>query len=139
MSGNLDELSMQIRIAIMVSPMPFLRAFAGTGVRRRRQSIGSLEIGERVSKNVSAMFRFYENGRRVEREELADFLAQHLLAVPDATAKQVTDKNSDVRSDAIDEVAAGLIKALAANWTISYEPPTPVLPGQGVKFHGPAA
>jgi len=136
MSQNLDELSMQIRIAIMVSPTTFLRAFAGTGVRRRRQSIGSLEIGERVSKNVSAMFRFYENGRRVEREELADFLAQHLLAVPDATAKQVTDKSPDVRGEAIGAVAAGLIKALEANWTISYEPPTPVLPGQGVKFHG---
>ncbi len=135
MSQNLDELSMQIRIAIMVSPMTFLRAFAGTGVGRRRQSIGSLEIGERVSKNVSAMFRFYETGRRVEREELADFLAQHLLAVPDAIAKQVTDKNSDVRSAAIDEVAAGLIKALEANWTIGYEPPTPELPGQGLKFH----
>lgn len=137
MSENLDELSMQIRIAIMVSPATFLRAFAGTGVRRQRQPIGSLEIGDRVSKNVTAMFRFYENGRRVEREELADFLAQHLLAVPDATAKQVTDKNSDVRSDAIDAVAAGLIKALAANWTISYEPRTPELPGQGLKFRGP--
>lgn len=135
MSQNLDELSMQIRIAIMVSPATFLRAFAGTGVRRRREPIGSMEIGERVSKNVSAMFRFYENGRRVEREELADFLYQHPLAVPDSTAKQVTDKNADVRSDAIDVVAAGLITALAANWTISYEPGTPDLAGKGVKFH----
>lgn len=138
MSENLDELNVQIRIAIMVSPSTFLRAIAGTGAHRGRETIGSLEIGERASENVSVMSRFFENGRLVERGEVADFLGQHMLAVPDATAKQVTDKSPDVRSDAIDVVAAGLIEELAANWTISYEPPTPVLPGQGLKFHGPS-
>jgi|GEM_PF-3070597 len=136
MEEGLKELRVNTVIGLKVTPMPALRAFAGTGVKRRREPIGSREIAERLAKHLGHMHKFQEEGRWVKEDDLADFLMQHLLAVPDAIAKCATDKNADVRGEAIGTVADALIKALRANWTISYEPGTPALPGQGVKFHG---
>lgn len=134
MTEGLHELRVNMVIGIVVAPMPFLRAFAGTGVKRRRESIGSREIGERLAKHLGHMHKFHEEGRRINEDDVADFLFQHLLAVPDELAKRVTDKNDDVRKEAIGAVADALIEALRANWTILYQPGENIQHGSGIKW-----
>jgi hypothetical protein len=134
MDERLDKLQVNLEISMKVVPSPFLRAFAGTGPKRRRELIGALEIGQRLAKPVRYMHRVYEDGREVDEADLADFLYHHLQAVPDEQAKRVTDKNDDIRSSAFKEIATALVKAISANWTIKYEPKTLDLPGQGVKW-----
>jgi hypothetical protein len=122
MEEGLKELRVNMVIGVMVTPMSALRAFAGTGVKRRREPGGTRKIGERLAKHLDHMHRFHQEGRQVNEDDPADFLIQHLLGVPDATAKRVTDKNADFSGEAIGTIADALIKALRANWTILYRP-----------------
>ncbi len=115
--------------------MAALRAFAGTGVKRRREPIGSREIAERLAKHLGHMHEFQEDGRWINEDDLAEFLFQHLLAVPDTLAKLVTDKNADVRREAVGAIAEALIEALRANWTILYRPVENVQHGAGIEWH----
>ncbi|WP_312808738.1 hypothetical protein [Agrobacterium cavarae] len=136
MAEGLNELQVNMVIGIRVAPIPALRAFAGTGVKRRREPGGSREIGERLAKHLGHMHKFHEESRRVKEDDLADFLMQHLLAVPEALAKRVTDKNADVRREAIGTIAGALIDALRANWTVVYQPGENIQHGSGAKWHG---
>lgn len=135
MTEGLKELQVNMVIGIMVAPMPALRAFAGTGVKRCREPGGPREIGQRLAKHLGTMHKFGEEGRRVHEDDLADFLFQHLSAVPDELAKRVTDKNGDVRREAIGRIADALIEALRANWTILYQPGKNIQHGSGLKWH----
>lgn len=135
MTEGLKELRTNMVIGIMVAPMPTLRAFAGTGVKRRREPPGSRDLGERLAKHLGAMHKFDEEGLQVTEDDLADFLNQHLLAVPDPLAKRVTEKNADVRREAITAIADALIEALRANWTIQYLPGANIQHGFGVRWH----
>ncbi len=136
MAEGLHELLVNAKIGIAVAPMPTLRAFAGTGAKRRREPGGSRDLGERLAKHLGYMHKFYEEDRPVEEGDLGDFLTQHLLAIPDNLAKLVTDKNAGVRGEAIGNIAEKLIEALRANWTILYRPGDNIQHGSGVSWHG---
>jgi len=124
-----------IVVGIMVAPVPALRAFAGTSVKRRRELVGSREIAERLAKHLGHMHKFHEEGRGVTEDDLADFLYQHLLAVPNQLSKRVTDKNADVRRETIGAIAEVLIVALRANWTILYLLGANIQHGSGVRWN----
>ncbi len=71
MAEGLKELQVNMVIGIMVAPMTALRAFTGTGVKRRREPGSSREIGERLAKHLGHMHKFHEEGRRINEDGLA--------------------------------------------------------------------
>ena len=134
MDQRLDELHINIFVGFKVIPKPWRRAFGGTGVKRRREDIGALEIASRLAKKISYLHGFYEDGRRVDLDDLTDFLFEHLKAVPDATAKALTSVDASGSEAALKAITSALVDALVAQWEIRYEPGQPPLPGQGVKW-----
>lgn len=135
MDEKLDQLRMNLRIGLKVAPMPFLRAFSGTGPNRRRETIGAREVADRLAKHIGFVHSFYEGAGRAGQDDLADFLFEHLKAVPDEVARGVTESDRNLREVSLDLISDMLTKALGANWIVRYEPGEQALPGQGVKFH----
>lgn len=134
---KLDDLRIDLEVGLKVVPSTFLRAFGDSGIKRKRDDVATGEIAQRLAKHISWVHKCYEGQRRVVTEDLAEFLFQHLAAVPNDVARNLTAKKLDERSSAESTIVATLIDALTANWELKYEPGNPSLPGQGVKWHSP--
>ncbi|MCI9864868.1 hypothetical protein RHIZ_02795 [Rhizobium skierniewicense] len=137
MYEKIDDLRTDIGVGFKVVPITFRRGFSGTGVERKRDVVATVEVAQRLAKHINWVHKFYEGDRRVEVADLADFLFEHLMAVPDDVAKAATSKRPGEEEASEQFIFNALIDALLANWTVKYEPSTPSLPGQGVVWHGP--
>lgn len=122
MTHGLDDLDKAIAVALAVVPRTFRNGFGGTGVRRRRMPHATREVAVVVTRYLGHTYTFFEEGRKVEANEVEEFIAESLTAVPDDTAKSYANKLMLYSEPARNEIAATTAKALDDKWRWTYEP-----------------
>lgn len=122
MTHGLDDLEKDIAVALAVVPRTFRNGFGGTGVRRRRMPHATREVAVVVARYLGHTYTFFDEGRKVEKTEVEEFIAETLTAVPDETAKTFANKLTLYSEPARNEIAATTAKALDDKWRWTYEP-----------------
>ncbi|MCZ7858545.1 hypothetical protein ACQZ46_11405 [Agrobacterium salinitolerans] len=117
-----DDIEKAIAVALAVVPRTFRNGFGGKGVRRRREPTATKEVSVVVTRYLSHTYTFYEDDRKVEKDNVETFLAVELTAIPDDLAKTFADKLTLNSEPARNEIAARLAGALVAKWRWAYKP-----------------
>jgi len=122
MTHGLNDLENDVAVALAVVPRTFRNGFGGTGVRRRRMPHATREVAVVVARYLGHTYTFFDEGRKVEKTEVEEFIAETLTAVPDETAKTYANKLTLYSEPARNEIAATTAKALDDRWRRTYEP-----------------
>ena len=122
MTHGLDDLDKAIAVALAVVPRTLRNGFGGTGVRRRRMPHATREVAVVVTRYLGHTYTFFEEGRKVDVNEVEEFIAETLTAVPDDTAKSYANKLMLYSEPARNDIAATTAKALDDKWRWTYEP-----------------
>jgi hypothetical protein len=117
-------LRVDIGVALKVVPGPTLKAFSGTGVKRRREEWATREVARHISQRISIMHKFHVDDVRVDEKDVAELIFDIITAVPDDVANAVTRGSFDDKEAAFDHVTCVIENALTSKWQHRREPGT---------------
>lgn len=117
-------LQVDIGVALKVVAGPTLKAFSGTGVKRRREEWATREVARHIAQRISIMHKFYVGDVRVDEKDVAALIFDTLTAVPDDTAKALTRGGFDEREAAFADITRNIENALLGKWKHEREPGT---------------
>ena len=117
-------LQVDIGVALKVVAGPTLKAFSGTGVKRRREEWATREVARHIAQRISIMHKFYVDDVRVDEKDIAALIFDTLTAVPDDIAKALTRGGFDEREAAFADITGNIENALISKWQHKHEPGT---------------